>query len=101
MQVKLSNGKIIKSLELNGNNYIPKKLDKKVFEGGLDTVTITDDDGQEQVLYNQKIQFAKIGEVETFIFMPKTPEEIKNEELMKIINDQSEIIADLIGGAYA
>lgn len=100
MQVKLSNGNIINDVELNGNNYIPPTLNQPLFDGGLDRVEIIDGDNT-TVLLDQKIQFAKIGEVETFIFVQKTPEEIKNEELMEIVNDQSEIIADLIGGVYA
>lgn len=68
--VKLNDGTIIYA-ELNGNNFIPDVLDKNVFIGNLDIVTITDNDGNKEVLLNQKVLFAKIGDKDTFILSEK------------------------------
>ena len=40
--VKLADGTELTNLELNGNNFIAEVLDKNVFQGNLDRVTITD-----------------------------------------------------------
>ena len=89
--VKLNDGTIINA-ELNGNNFIPDVLDKNVFIGNLDIVTITDNDGNEEVLLNQKVQFAKIGDKDTFILRNKT----KEEELLELLADLTEVV--LLGG---
>ena len=89
--VKLNDGTIINA-ELNGNNFIPDVLDKNVFIGNLDIVTITDNDGNEEVLLNQKVQFAKIGDKDTFILLCKT----KEEELIELLADLTEVV--LLGG---
>jgi hypothetical protein len=89
--VKLNDGTIINA-ELNGNNFIPDVLDKNVFIGNLDIVTITDNDGNEEVLLNQKVQFAKIGDKDTFILLCKT----KEEELLELLADLTEVV--LLGG---
>lgn len=92
--VKLADGTIINA-ELNGNNFIPEALDKTVFTGNLEQVTITDDAGNIEERYNQKVQFAKIGETETFILMDKSTDEIEKEELMLAI---AELASMVVGG---
>jgi len=89
--VKLNDGTIINA-ELNGNNFIPETLDKTIFENNLEKVIITDDDGNEEELFNQKVQFAKIGDTETFILLCKT----KEEELLELLADLTEVV--LLGG---
>ena len=89
--VKLNDGTIINA-ELNGNNFIPETLDKTIFENNLEKVIITDDDGNEEELFNQKVQFAKIGNVETFILLDKT----KEGELIELLADLTEVV--LLGG---
>ncbi len=95
--VKLADGTELKGLELNGNNFIPETLDKTVFIGNLETVTITDSDGNSEERVNQKVQFASIGETETFILMDKSMDEIEKEELMLAIVELAVIVAG--GGA--
>jgi len=90
--IKLNDGTEIKNLELNGNNFIPETLDKTIFENNLDKVIITDDDGNEEEWSNQKVQFAKIGDTETFILRSKT----KEEELLELLADLTEVV--LLGG---
>lgn len=89
--IKLNDGTIINA-ELNGNNFIPETLDKTIFENNLEKVIITDDDGNEEELFNQKVQFAKIGDAETFILLDKT----KEEELIELLTDLTEVV--LLGG---
>lgn len=95
-KIKLSDGTIIDNLELNGNNYIPKNLDTKVFKNNLDKVIITDKDGNVEEFYNQKVQFTKIGEIDTFILMEKDKDEAENERLLRLMADLTEIV--LLGG---
>ena len=90
--IKLNDGTEI-SAELNGNNFIPETLDKTIFENNLEKVIITDDEGNEEERFNQKVQFAKIGDTETFILHSKT----KEEELLELLADLTEVV--LLGGA--
>ena len=90
--IRLNDGTEIKNLELNGNNFIPETLDKTIFENNLEKVIITDDDGNEEIRFNQKVQFAKIGDAETFILHNKT----KEEELLELLADLTETV--LLGG---
>ena len=90
--VQLADGTILDNLELNGNNFIPETLNKTIFENNLGKVIITDDDGNEEEWSNQKVQFAKIGDAETFILLDKT----KEEELIELLADLTEVV--LLGG---
>jgi hypothetical protein len=89
--IKLNDGTIINA-ELNGNNFIPETLDKSIFIDNLDKVTITDSEGNIEERFNQKVQFAKIGDAETFILLCKT----KEEELLELLADLTEVV--LLGG---
>lgn len=90
--IKLNDGTEIKNLKLNGNNFIPETLDKTIFENNLEKVIITDVDGSEKELINQKVQFTKIGDAEAFILLDKT----KEEELIELLADLTEVV--LLGG---
>lgn len=90
--IRLNDGTEIKNLELNGNNFIPETLDKTIFENNLEKVIVTDDDGNEEYRFNQKVQFAKIGDTETFILHNKT----KEEELLELLADLTETV--MLGG---
>lgn len=51
--ITLTDGTKLKDLGLNGNNYISKtEVDESIFELNTDTVTITDEEGNETVLEN-------------------------------------------------
>jgi hypothetical protein len=91
--IRLNDGTVISNLELNGNNFIPEAdINKTIFENNLEKVIITDDDGNEEELINQKVQFAKIGDTETFILHNKT----KEEEILELLADLIEEV--LFGG---
>lgn len=82
-KIELADGATIDNLELNGNNYIPKKLDRDIFADNLSEVTITDNEGNVETLYNQKVQFAKTGNVEAFILSGKTKDEMEREYIIQ------------------
>ena len=86
--IRLNDGTEIKNLELNGNNFIPETLDKTIFENNLEKVIITDVDGSEKELINQKVQFTKIGDAEAFVLLDKT----KEEELIELLADLTEVV---------
>lgn len=53
--VKLSNGRELNNVHLNGNNfYTTYKIDKSIFEGGLKTVIVSDGE-TEQVCDNMEL----------------------------------------------
>jgi len=94
-KVELADGTIIDA-ELNGNNFIPAILDKHLFEDNLEEITITDDNGEVETFYNQKVQFARVGNKETFIFLSKKDTEIEIENLQQLLADLTEVT--LLGG---
>jgi hypothetical protein len=95
--IRLNDGTVISNLELNGNNFIPEStINKTIFENNLEKVIITDDDGNEEERFKQKVQFAKIGDTETFILHNKTKEEIEKEILYQLLADLTEEV--LFGG---
>lgn len=104
-KIELSDGTVLSNVNLNGNNYIPKKLDKKVFKDNLDKVLLTDSDGSIETLYNQKVQFASVGGIETFILSEKTKDELEkeqlkqeNEMLSEAVTELSMLISVILGG---
>lgn len=94
-KIELADGTKVKDVRLNGNNYIPKKLNKDVFANNLDKVIITDSDGNTEILHGQKVQFVKIGEIETFILSAKTKEELEKEQLKEENEMLSEAVTEL------
>lgn len=95
--VKLADGTEIKSLELNGNNFITNTIvDESVFENNLDKVTIIDEGGNVEELNNAKVVFAKVLGKQSFILVEKTKEEIEKETLYQLLADLTEVV--LLGG---
>ena len=87
-KVELANGTILDNLELNGNNFIPdSELDKGIFKKNLDSITITDGDGNITEYKDMKVAFAKIGIQETFVLLEKTKEDKDREKLEQVIAD--------------
>ncbi len=81
--IRLADGTEIAGLNLNGNNFIPEGiLDKNVFVGNLDKIAVIDGDGNIEERFNQKVQFASIGEAETFILMDKSKDEVEKDTFM-------------------
>ena len=81
----LKNGLELKNVDVNGNNYIIQNLDKTIFNNDdLKEIKIINDENNSQTLYNQKVQFAKIGNIDTFIFIEKSKEEILQERINEL-----------------
>ena len=96
-KIQLADGTILDNLELNGNNFIPESaINKTIFENNLEKVIITDSDGNKEERFNQKVQYAKIGDAETFILLDKTKDEIEKETLYQLLADLTEAV--LLGG---
>jgi len=87
-EIELADGTKLGNLELNGNNFIPSApIDRGVFEGNLDKVTITDGEGGIEEYKDMKVTFAQIGGQETFILTEKSRAEIEKEILQQRIDD--------------
>ena len=70
-----------------------------MFEDNLEEIIITDDSGEVETLYNQKVQFARVGNKETFIFLSKKDTEIEIENLQQLLADLTEVT--LLGGGHS
>lgn len=87
-KIELANGTILDNLELNGNNFIPDgELDKDVFKGNLDTIIVTDDEGNVTEYKDMKVVFTRIGSQETFVLSEKTRADKDREKLEQTIAD--------------
>ena len=88
-QIELADGTKLRNLELNGNNFISPDapIDRGVFEGNLDKVTVTDGEGGIEEYKDMKVTFARIGEQETFILTEKTQAEREKEAMQQRIDD--------------
>lgn len=96
--IKLSDGTVIDNLEMNGNNYIPQSsIDVNVFEGKMDKITITDDDGEVEEINNFIIVFTEVGGHQSFIIHNKTKEEVERETLVIKISELQQIIDTMLG----
>ena len=100
-EIILSDGAKIENVEMNGNNYIPKKpIDTSIFEGKTSTVDVVDGEGVVETITDFKVIFAKVSEEQSFIIHKKTKEEISTENMAAEINEQAEIVADILGGVF-
>ena len=95
--IKLTDGTILDSLELNGNNFISDTIiDESIFENNLDKVSIIDNEGNIEELNNVKVIFAKVLDKQSFILVEKTKEELEKETLYQLLADLTETV--LLGG---
>lgn len=83
--IKLSNGTRLENLVLNGNNFISETIiPDSAFEGGLDTVIISDGQTEksysDMFLMNNRIEDGKTW----FIFAEKTEEQKKEEAIREL-----------------
>lgn len=94
--IKLQNGKLLEDLELNGNNYISNTIiNDDVFIGNLDSIIITDDDGNETWYSNVKLMsnIERDGK-SWFVLGEKSKTEIKEEMLKQTISDLLETMIE-------
>jgi len=96
-KIKLSDGRMIENLELNGNNFIPEKsIDINIFNGNLDKISIIDSEDNIEELNDFRIVFAEVSGRQSFIVAEKNREEIEKENLYQLMADLTEIV--LLGG---
>ena len=94
--IKLSDGTVLDELELNGNNFISEKvIDDSVFDGNLDTVTISN--GETTVTYtDMKLLSNRVdGGKSWFVLGEKTEQEKAMERLLAALTINSESITDV------
>ena len=95
--IKLADGTILDNLELNGNNFIPKKdIDTNIFKNNLSKISIIDGEGNIEELNHFRIVFADVAGRQSFIIAEKTKEEIEKETLYQLLADLTEVV--LLGG---
>lgn len=95
-QIKLGNGKTLKNLELNGNNFISDTvLDDSIFEGGLGTVQISDGTNIETHIDMKLIANRVDGGKSWFILAEKTEQEKATERLYATLAANANSITDM------
>ena len=95
-QITLHDGTVLDDLELNGNNFISKKvIDDTVFSGNLDTVAISN--GETTVTYSDmKLLSNRVdGGKSWFVLGEKTEQEKAMERLLTSLSANAESITDV------
>lgn len=89
-KIILSNGYTIEGLELNGNNFIYEtEIDDNVFEGNLKTVTVINEDTEEEHLYEDMVLVTNrvVNGKSWFILAEKSEEQKLKERNEKTFTD--------------
>ena len=95
--IKLADGTELQNLELNGNNFISDTvIGDEVFNGNLETVVITDENGSTEYHNMKLIQNKTYGTQSWFVLVEKTKGELEKENLYQISADLTEVV--LMGG---
>ena len=95
-KITLHDGTVLDNLELNGNNFISEKvIDDSVFDGNLDTVTISN--GETTKTYtDMKLMSNRVdGGKSWFVLGEKTEQEKAMERLVAALNVNAESITDV------
>ena len=95
-KITLHDGTVLDELELNGNNFISEKvIDDSVFNGNLDTVTISN--GETNVTYtDMKLMSNRVdGGKSWFVLGEKTAQEKAMERLVAALSVNAESITDV------
>jgi len=98
-KITLHDGTVLENLELNGNNYIAKGVvEDSVFEGNLDTVTITD--GETTATYTDMFLIANrvVDGQSWFALGEKSAQQKKEEALMAEIAELRSALNALLRG---
>lgn len=94
--IKLANGKTLKNLELNGNNYISDAvLEDSIFEGNLGTVVISDGKSSETYHDMKLIANRVIRDKSWFVLAEKTEQEKATERLNATLAANADSITDM------
>ena len=95
-KITLHDGTVLDDLELNGNNFISKKvLDDSVFSGNLDTVTISNGETTETYT-DMKLLSNRVDNGKSwFVLVEKTTQEKAMERLVSALSVNAESITDV------
>ncbi len=95
-KITLHDGTVLENLELNGNNFISENvIDDSVFDGNLDTVTITDGKTAETYTDMKLLSNRVDGGKSWFVLGEKTEQEKTMERLVEALSVNAESITDV------
>ena len=95
-QITLHDGTVLDDLELNGNNFISEKvIDDSVFDGNLDTVTISNGETSETYTDMKLMSNRVDGGKSWFVLGEKTAQEKAMERLVAALSVNAESITDV------
>lgn len=97
--ITLSNGTKLENLELNGNNYISEQIiGDSVFEGGLDTVEISDGETTE-TFTDMRLMSNRVDNGKSwFVLGEKTAQQKKDEALSLELEEMRQAMNALLTG---
>ena len=97
--ITLSNGTKLENLELNGNNYISEQIiEDSVFEGGLDTVEISDGETTE-TFTDMRLMSTRVDNGKSwFVLGEKTAQQKKDEALSLELEEMRQAMNALLTG---
>lgn len=97
--ITLADGTKLENLELNGNNYIAEGvIEDSIFEGNLDTVTITDGETTETFTDMRLMSHRVDGGRSWFVLGEKTAQQKKEEAMAKQIAEMQKAMTVLLTG---
>ena len=97
--ITLNDGTKLENLELNGNNYIAEGvIEDSVFEGNLDTVTITDGETTETFTDMRLMSNRVDGGRSWFVLGEKTAQQKKEEAMARQIAEMQSAMSVLLTG---
>lgn len=97
--ITLADGTKLENLELNGNNYIAEGvIEDSVFEGNLDTVTITDGETTETFTDMRLMSNRVDGGRSWFVLGEKTEQQKKEEAMARQIAEMQTAMTVLLTG---
>ena len=95
-QITLHDGTVLDELELNGNNFISAKvIDDSIFNGNLDTVTISNGETTETYTDMKLLSNRVDGGKSWFVLGEKTEQEKAMERLVAALSVNAESITDV------
>lgn len=97
--ITLADGTKLENLELNGNNYIAEGvIEDSVFEGNLDTVTITDGETTETFTDMRLMSNIVRDERSWFVLGEKSAQQKKEEAMAKQMAEMQKAMSVLLTG---
>ena len=96
-KITLEDGKELKDLELNGNNFIANTvIEDEVFEDNLGKITITDEEGNTEEYKDMKIIKNKAIDGKSWLVFKQKTEKEKLEEWQELQDEELEAIIEAL-----